>query len=293
MSTYTLSGSGTQALSANVTALHITINTPALTTGKGKANPTNYYGAALIRFGDGAAYFSPFAVTGGPQWIGVPVGCSVLGYNVFGATSLTVVEVIGGTPPFGSPTPSVENLSDVTVSGVSNGQVLTWVAAASKWENVSLPTTPASGAVATTALTAAASSITFTGIPGTGTVLIVEFGLASDQGSQQIVNVELNGDTTAAHYASYQGGASSKRILVMPPSVSPQVFVNQRLAIASYAVSAATQNVQTYQGPRSDTSFEANAVLWTPSSAAAVTGVKLLANTGNFKAGSWASVWLY
>lgn len=100
MSSYTLSGSGTQALSSNVTAAHVAINTPAVSAA-GRGNPAAFYDVALLRFGDGTAYWDAMPVTGGPQWIPVPFGATIVGYRVFGATSITLTEVIGGVPPFG------------------------------------------------------------------------------------------------------------------------------------------------------------------------------------------------
>lgn len=103
MSTYTLSGSGVQALSANTTALHVTISTLPAGAGTGTANPPNHYQVAQLRPGDGTGYWDPIPVTGGPQWLGLPAGTTTIGYNVQGAGVLTVVEVIGGTSPFTGP----------------------------------------------------------------------------------------------------------------------------------------------------------------------------------------------
>lgn len=149
MASYTLSGTGTQALSTNVTAAHVTINTPGSLSGIGRANPLSRYDVALLRFGDGTGFWAPVAVNGGPQWIGVPAGTTEVGYSVFGAASLTFAEVIGGSPPFGTSTPSLEQLTDVSVSGVSNGQVLEWDSASSLWKNQTLATggTPTLGNV--------------------------------------------------------------------------------------------------------------------------------------------------
>lgn len=103
MSTYTLSGSGTQALTAATTALHVTISTLTPGAGSGSANPTNHYGAGFLRAGDSTGFWEPFAIEGGPQWIGLPNGTTQLGYNVLGSGVITVTEVIGGVSPFVGP----------------------------------------------------------------------------------------------------------------------------------------------------------------------------------------------
>src|SRR5919205_4667546 len=106
MSSYTLSGTGVQALSANVTALHVAISTVPAVAGLGRANPSSYYDVGLLRFGDGTGFWSPFPINGGPQGFGVPYGTTQLGYSIFGAGVVTVTEVIGGISPFGAPFPS-------------------------------------------------------------------------------------------------------------------------------------------------------------------------------------------
>ncbi len=103
MATYSLSGSGVQALSANVTALHVSITTLPAVAGFGRANPAAYYDVGLLRFGDGTGYWAPFPVHGGPEWFGVPPGTTHLGYGLIGAAVISVVEVIGGISPFVGP----------------------------------------------------------------------------------------------------------------------------------------------------------------------------------------------
>jgi hypothetical protein len=103
MATYTLSGSGVQALSSNVTALHITISTLPASAGPGSANPVNYYDVGVLRFGDATGYFDAVPVVGGPQWASVPVGVTRVGYALQPGAMVSVAEVLGGTPPFGGP----------------------------------------------------------------------------------------------------------------------------------------------------------------------------------------------
>jgi hypothetical protein len=100
MATYTLSGSGTQTLTANTTAAHLTITTLPSGLPKGRANPVNNFEIGLIRFGDGTGFWEPVPVLGGPQWIGVPNGATQFGYAMLNGSVVSFTEVIGGTSPF-------------------------------------------------------------------------------------------------------------------------------------------------------------------------------------------------
>jgi hypothetical protein len=68
-------------------------------------------------------------------WLGLFNGVTQIGYSILGGGVLVVTEVIGGSFPFQSATPSIEQLTDVAIAAVSDGQVLEWVAADGKWEN--------------------------------------------------------------------------------------------------------------------------------------------------------------
>lgn len=144
MSTYSLSGSGVQALSSNVTALHIAITTMATYPGQGTANPTNYYHIALLRIGDAVGFFDAVPVTGGPQWMAVPAGATRLGYSCAAGAVISVAEVIGGTPPFGG-AGALSSLSDVALASPADTQLLTYQASSGKWINANAPSGGGSG----------------------------------------------------------------------------------------------------------------------------------------------------
>ena len=139
MATYTLSGSGTQTINANVGALHIHFTSVPTNASSGHANPSNYYGLALVRAGDGTGYFPAVALDSTDQWLALPTGTTQIGYSIFGGVTATFTEVFG-TSPLDGPTPSVESLSDVNVSSPTNNQLLAWISSASKWENVDAST---------------------------------------------------------------------------------------------------------------------------------------------------------
>lgn len=130
MSTYALSGSGTQLLTAGTTALHVSITTLSPYGGVGNANPTNHFHQALLRPGDGTGFWAPIPVEGGPQWIGLPNGTDRIGYACEGGSHISVVEVIGGTSPFAGPPGSTGATGPAGAAGPgvavggTNGQVL-------------------------------------------------------------------------------------------------------------------------------------------------------------------------
>src|SRR5215831_16125568 len=138
MSTYALTGTGVQALSANVTAVHVSITTPPAQSYNGSAHPANYYHVALLRFGDTTGYFDAVPVVGGPQWMAVPSGSTQLGYACQGNAAISVAEVIGGTPPFGG-SGALSSLSDVSLASPTDTQVLTYQASSSRWINANAP----------------------------------------------------------------------------------------------------------------------------------------------------------
>jgi len=134
VASYTLSGHGTQALTAGTGAIHWHVNTFPSRAGQGQAFPINYFDVGLLRAGDGTGFFPARPVDALDGWMGLPVGTTTLGYSLFGSTVVVVTEV-AGTSPLVTPTPSLEQLTDVSVASVTDGDLLTWVASASKWEN--------------------------------------------------------------------------------------------------------------------------------------------------------------
>jgi hypothetical protein len=107
MSTYgPLSGSGIQALSAGVGALHVHINALPTAAGEGNANPANFYHVGFIRAGDGTAWWRAIPIEATDAWIGLPSGATQIGYWVNSGGSITVTEVIGNNPFAGPQGPS-------------------------------------------------------------------------------------------------------------------------------------------------------------------------------------------
>lgn len=88
-----------QPLTPGTAALHVTIATPPARGRAGRANPTNYFDVALLRFGDGVGFGDEQPVTGGPQWLAVPTGTTQVGYACLTGAVLTVAEVAGAAAP--------------------------------------------------------------------------------------------------------------------------------------------------------------------------------------------------
>lgn len=131
MATYSLSGSGTQTLTSGTGALYVTISTLPDGAGHGDASPTDYYGIGAIRPGNATAYWEPFAVIGGPQWMPIPSGTTRIGYAFVSSAVVSVAEVAGSSPlafPLAS-------LPDVALASVADAQVLAYQASTSKWIN--------------------------------------------------------------------------------------------------------------------------------------------------------------
>jgi hypothetical protein len=107
VATYTISGSGTQTLNANVGALHFHFASVPTTSNFGHANPRNVYGLALFRAGDGTAWFPAKACDAEDFWLPLPTGTTELGYAIFGGVSCTATEVFGTSPLAVTPISSI------------------------------------------------------------------------------------------------------------------------------------------------------------------------------------------
>jgi len=145
------------------------------------------------------------------------------------------------------------------------------------------------GAFGYSLLSSSATSMGISSIPSTYNVIVITVATRTDQGSQTVCNIRINGDTTASHYLSGGGGSSSQRIFVSAYSGNPGPYwtVNS-LYLPNYAAATASHWVHDSNAPRGDGgTSDFNGVIWTPSAAAAITDVLILANVGNFVAGSW------
>ncbi len=190
MATYTLSGTGTQALSSGVVALHVTISTLPPVVGSGSANPPDYYGIGSIRPGDASAFWEPFAILGGPQWMPLPFGTTRIGYGLVDPVVLSVAEVF--TPaPLAFP---LASLPDVALSSPSVAEVLTYNG--TKWANAA----PAGGGggggptTETIVLSSSSATISFTSSISAAEWLEVHWVARTTVAGNNAVGLRFNGD---------------------------------------------------------------------------------------------------
>ena len=112
VATFTLTGTGTQALSTpGSLAIVVTSSTSAFRNGN--ANPTNWYDVGLCRLGTAHGYLPSFPVDGTHMVVPCPVGTNILGYKLASGVTITVeerAEILQPTatlPGLASPQPTV------------------------------------------------------------------------------------------------------------------------------------------------------------------------------------------
>lgn len=89
---YTLTGSGTQALSAGVTRLQLSVVADSGTMRIGRANPRNTAQQGAIRFGDATGWYRPEWIDGDLVWFDAPPGSTRFGYSMLDGASFTATE---------------------------------------------------------------------------------------------------------------------------------------------------------------------------------------------------------
>jgi len=151
--------------------------------------------------------------------------------------------------------------------------------------------TPASNLLYQTTLTATAASIDTGTLSQSYRDIQVVFDLRTDAGSQTVVNLRFNGDTTAANYTSSGGGGSNPRITVVASAAqTTDQFTPGSILVTDYA-SATNKHASNSLLVRPDNTVEANSHFWTPAAAQAITSIQIIPNTGNFVAGSTVRVY--
>jgi len=134
MAVYTLSGAGTQSLTADTAAILIDVLTYAAHRKTGQSTPTNYYDLGLIRFGYQGYFERPIPLDAAQQRIWVPRPATTIGWNLFEATSIKVTEqtAVQALPPDAlspwdrNPTPINRMSTASAAGGSSNSTVWTY-----------------------------------------------------------------------------------------------------------------------------------------------------------------------
>src|SRR5713101_4692671 len=124
MPTYTLTGSGTQAVSSPG-SLAVVITVPPTTVSIGNANPRNLYHTGFIRLGTAHGYLPPIPLDADNQLIACPNGVTVFGYSIAAGVTVTVEE--RAEQPYAGPTgPPGAAGATGAAGGLSTGQTYTY-----------------------------------------------------------------------------------------------------------------------------------------------------------------------
>lgn len=103
MAVYTLSGSGTRALSANVVQVRVEILALPPGAHTGHAAPVDYFGVGFLRFGVQGSYLRKLPIDGFDILLDVPANATTIGWYVFPPGSIRVTEMFASTTPVGNP----------------------------------------------------------------------------------------------------------------------------------------------------------------------------------------------
>jgi hypothetical protein len=123
MSHYDLTGVGVQALTPASSRLFIAIQVAPLTSGNGRANPTNRFDIGLLRLGVDDWYYPPVPVDADQMVLDLPSGVDQLGYSLFQITEIGVDE---DTPPAPATT-SVSTDLDGTAASFGDAVTITFM----------------------------------------------------------------------------------------------------------------------------------------------------------------------
>lgn len=127
---YTLSGSGTQILTAGVTRLFISVLTYPTKYGFGRANPENLYDIGQLRAMTQGFCFTVQSIDAAQMVMDLPSESDTLGYSLFGPSSILVSESAPPPPPGAEVHTSVDGTTivlgaylDIIWSGIDSAAV--------------------------------------------------------------------------------------------------------------------------------------------------------------------------
>lgn len=311
MATYTLTGTGTHAVTSGTGSLHVTISTLPDGSGNGAANPLDYFGIGLIRPGDGTGYWEPFPVCGGPQWLPLPTGTTTIGYTLFNDAAISVTEVSAPAPL----AIGLDDLGDVTLSSPTDTQVLMYQASSAHWINAASTTGGSPTVIAPTHEVVLTSTATSVRLPASGSlastsrnIRIVGQARGNPATPHCQVNLQLNGDTGNRYdyiEEAWQGtgvffttgfATSFVRCIYVDGAGSPANYAAMfNIDIANYAGTTFYKSIHARSGEAqaaSSGNYYGREIRATWRSTAAVTSILLYPNSGSFLAGSVFSLYL-
>jgi hypothetical protein len=213
VSTFTLSGSGTQAVSAPG-SLALAITTLPAIQSDGRANPANHYDVGLLRLGTAHGYLAAFPIDATAQLIPCPAGVSIVGYSLFNGAVVTIEERAEipwqGPPGPTGPTGPTGSTGPAGASGATT--------------------------ISDTILSAVAASFDLTSIPGTYTALRLELALRGDSAAQSVIGrLRFNGDTGSNYWYTARNTASTATSSVQSAATTSILLQHQPGASDSVA----------------------------------------------------------
>src|ERR1051326_143103 len=100
---FTLSGSGSHAISSGTGWLEGHVPTLPAEYGIGRANPANLYGLGFLRLGDGTGGWPAQNIDAEHMIVGCPTGVTTIYYELLNGTVVDVTENAGLSPLAGPP----------------------------------------------------------------------------------------------------------------------------------------------------------------------------------------------
>ena len=247
-------------------------------------------GAELV---NATVYVSEGTTNADAQWT-----CTTNAPITLGSTSLAFAQLSTGA------TPALDDLTDVVITSVADGDVLTYDSGSGKWIN-SAPGAGSGGLtlISSTTLSATASTVTFSSISGSYKDLIIVCQLRGTQATDvQDVLIRFNSDTGANYYYNHTNkndtggtdGATSIRFTGASGTSAPSGVACQcRAEINNYAGTTfhktlTMQSALCYSNS-GGTTYEVMAGRW--ASTSAITRIDILVASNALDVGSVISLY--
>lgn len=93
MASYTLTGSGVQALTPGTAALYLQATTLDPVVGMGRATPANLFGLGMVRAGNPYGFAPMVPLDCADFWFILPAGTTRLGYTILADSEVTATEL--------------------------------------------------------------------------------------------------------------------------------------------------------------------------------------------------------
>jgi hypothetical protein len=98
MASWSVTASGSHALSAGVGQLHVHVDAFPLNARENGANPAEWFQIASIRATDGTCFWRAQYIDAEDCWLGIPTGANEIYYALAAGAELTITEVVAEHP---------------------------------------------------------------------------------------------------------------------------------------------------------------------------------------------------